>query len=224
MKFPVLRFDSYANAEDWRDLIGNMLTKSLKDSPFDELILLLHADLPTRAKLLPKHIRTATYHRLEEVPKLLSMAPRRERPRTGAAQEIELQDEDLVPGKTPDRVDHDGPGKEKPIEPNEAQTNAAKTIQAAYRRYSKRGDIVPDGADASQIHYWQLLGRRSREMKWPKNSQYYILFRVPLGSVLVCLDVIGRFFESEKTRAKKQMRNANRVVMEALKEALNRHR
>jgi len=100
---------------------------------------------------------------------------------------------------------------------------AARKIQRAYRRYLKRKRIVRTGIDAAQARYWNLLRKRSMEMKWTKGSQYYVLFRVPLAYILVCLEVIKAFVESEKKVAQKRMMTEDHKGLEESMEALNRY-
>jgi len=99
--------------------------------------------------------------------------------------------------------------------------SAAKKIQAAYTRYLKRKNVVRKG---TQARYWHLLRKRSTEMEWTKDSRYYLLFRVPLAYILVCLDVIGEFVESEKKKAKKRMKTEDHRDLEDLMETLQKHR
>ena len=101
---------------------------------------------------------------------------------------------------------------------------AARKIQAIYRRYLKRKNVVRKGMDETQAHFWHLLRKRSREMKWSKDSQYYLLFRVPLGDILVCLDVVGAFFESKKKDANERMGDIQNKELEELMEARNEYR
>jgi len=100
----------------------------------------------------------------------------------------------------------------------------AKKIQAAYRRHLKRKNVVRKGIDATQARYWHLLRKRSMEMEWTKGSRYYLLFRVPLAYILVCLDVIGEFVESKKKEAKKRMATEDDRDLEGLMETLHQHR
>ena len=96
------------------------------------------------------------------------------------------------------------------------RAGAARKIQIAYRHHLKRKSVVRD--------YWYLLRKRSREMKWSKGSRYYLLFRVPLAYILVCLDAIKAFSESEKKEAKKRMMTEGGRDLERLMEALHQHR
>jgi hypothetical protein len=100
---------------------------------------------------------------------------------------------------------------------------AAQKIQAAYRRHLRRKSVVRRGIDATQAHYWHLLRKRSMEMKWSKGSRYYLLFRVPLAYILVCLDAIKVFAESEKKEAKKRVMAEDNRELEKLMKALHQH-
>ena len=103
--------------------------------------------------------------------------------------------------------------------------SAARRIQAAYLRYSQRKSVVREGIDIAQAHYWHLLRKRSMKMEWPNASRYYLLFRVPLVYILVCLDVIRVFVESEKKKeAEKWMAIEGHGDLEDLMEALKQYR
>jgi len=103
------------------------------------------------------------------------------------------------------------------------QGPAARKIQCAYRRYSKRKRVIRTGIDATRAQYWNILRKRSMEMKWAKGSRYYILFRVPLAYILVCLETIKAFVESEQKVAKKRMMTEDHKGLEESMEALNRY-
>jgi len=102
--------------------------------------------------------------------------------------------------------------------------SAAKKIQAAYLRHLKRKNVVRKGVDSTQTRYWHLLRKRSTELEWSKNSRYYLLFRIPLAYILVSLDVIGAFVESEKKEAKKRIVTEDHRDLENLMENLQQHR
>ena len=104
------------------------------------------------------------------------------------------------------------------------RTGAAQKIQAAYRRHLKQKSVVRKGIEATQAHYWDLLRERSMEMELTKDSRYYLLFRVPLADILVCLDAIKTFAESEKKAAKKRMLTEDDKGIEESMEVLNQHR
>ena len=96
------------------------------------------------------------------------------------------------------------------------QATAARKIQAAYRHRLERKRGVPQGIDTVQAHYWHLLRKRSMEMEWVKGSRYYLLFRVPLAYILVCLDTIKVFVESEKKEAKKRVMTEDKGLEELM--------
>jgi hypothetical protein len=95
------------------------------------------------------------------------------------------------------------------------RTGAARKIQAAYRHHLEQKNVVH--------HYWYLLRKRSMQMEWSKGSRYHLLFRLPLAYILICLDVIKAFGESEK-EAKKRVITAGDRDLEELIEALHQLR
>ena len=101
---------------------------------------------------------------------------------------------------------------------------AAKKIQVAYRRHLKRKIVVRKGIEATQAHFWKLLRERSKEMEWTKDSRYYLLFRVPLADILVCLSAIKAFAESGRNEARKRMMTEDHKGLEESMEALDQHR
>ena len=101
---------------------------------------------------------------------------------------------------------------------------AAKRIQAAYLRYLKQKKIVRKGLDATQARYWQLLRKRSTEMEWKRDSRYYLLFRVPLAYIIVCLEAVGGFFELRKKEVKRRLATEGDEGLEELMEALQQYR
>ena len=102
------------------------------------------------------------------------------------------------------------------------RTPAVRKIQAAYRQYLKRKS-ARKGVNATQVQYWDLLRKRSTEMKWTKDSQHYLLFRVPLAYILVSLDVIKTFAESGKKEAKKRLMTADHKGIEEEMESINQY-
>ena len=104
------------------------------------------------------------------------------------------------------------------------RVGAAKKIRAAYRFHLKQKSVNRVGIDAIQTRYWRLLRERSMEMEWSKDSQYYLLFRVPLGYILACLDLIKTFVESERKEVMKRMMTEDNRDLEELMEALNQYR
>ena len=74
-KMLLLRPNSYANAEGWDDLV-QAFTESLEHTSLDEMILLLHVDIPGPYEHQTEYVRPVFYKTLEEVPHLLlSAAP-----------------------------------------------------------------------------------------------------------------------------------------------------
>ena len=107
----------------------------------------------------------------------------------------------------------------------EQKQAAAQMIQAAYRRHLKRMHIPRKGIEGSaQARFWKLLRGKSTEMGLSKDSQYYLLFRIPLGYILACLDSIGAFFESEKRKVNKQMQGKSDRDYAELTDAINKYR
>ena len=265
VKILLLRSNSYANAEGWGDLV-HAFTDPLKNSPLDEIILLLHTATPGPIERQSKYIRPVFYDRLDEVPELLlSMNPsdlwtdptpaHQRRPHTGTAtgvlpdsnhggqrqqKRIETPEERIAQGKEAGVAVHGGDHEEEIGETRvdsakvtqdadrrdleRKQAGAAEKLQAAYRRHLKGRGVVREGIDATQAYHWRLLRKRSTKMEWPGDSQYYLLFRVPLGYILVCLDVIKAFVESEKKAAKKRMTTEDRGGLDEAVEALNQYR
>jgi hypothetical protein len=103
------------------------------------------------------------------------------------------------------------------------RTPAARKIQAAYRRYLKRKRAARKGIDATQAQYWEILRKESTETEWSKDSQYYLLFRVPLAYILVCLDAIKSFAESGKKEAKKLLMTADHRGIEEQMGAIDQY-
>ena len=83
------------------------------------------------------------------------------------------------------------------------RAGAARKIQAAYHCYSKRKSVVLKRTNLTQASYRYRLRKKSMEMGWSEDSQYSILFRYPLGYILVCLDLIKWLVESEEKDVKK---------------------
>ena len=104
------------------------------------------------------------------------------------------------------------------------RTDAARKIQTAYRSRLKRKSIVRNGIEATQAHYWHLLRKRSKKMEWSKDSRYYLLFRVPLAYILVCLDTIKSFADSGKKEAKKRAMTEHHRELEEVMKVLTQHR
>jgi hypothetical protein len=248
--------NSYANAKDW-DCLTYAVPESLKRSPLDEMILLLHATTPHPYRQLSRHIRSVSYDRLNEVPKLLlSTTP--SALKTGVTLTLPQRSRVKVATRAQPDSDYDEQGQQKHIDSmpqgrihdekeagavtasgdyeeeidetlvnaarviqdayrhycERKRTPAARKIQAAYRRYLKRKRATRKGIDATQAQYWEILRRESTETEWSKDSQYYLLFRVPLAYILVCLDAIKSFAESGKKETKKLLMIADHRSIE----------
>ena len=264
VKILSLKSDSYAAAEDWDDLV-HAFTESLKNSPLDEII---HTAIPDLHEQRPEYIRSVSYDRLDEVPKLLlsttlnalgtgATLVHQHRPYSDAAtgtqsggncdrqgQQKPIEDipqERVVYGKeaevTASGEDYEGETDGTRFNAVRAMENAyshrlernradaARRIQAAYRRHLKRKSVVRQGIDATQAHYWYLLRKRSTEIEWPEDSRYYLLFRVPLAYILVCLDTAKTFIESEKEETKRRvMTEDDRDLEHSLIDTLHQRR
>ena len=103
------------------------------------------------------------------------------------------------------------------------RAGAAKKIQAVYLCHLKRRSVGRTGINTTLAHYWDLLRKRSMEMEWSKDSRYYLLFRVPLGYILVCLDAIKVFAEFKKETKKRMMTEDHKGLEESM-EAISQHR
>jgi len=73
-KILLLKLNSYADANDWDDLV-HAFTESLNHSPLDEIILLVRTGIPGQYEQRPKYVSLVSYEKLDEVPKLLSLDP-----------------------------------------------------------------------------------------------------------------------------------------------------
>jgi hypothetical protein len=104
------------------------------------------------------------------------------------------------------------------------RASAARKIQFAYRRHLARKNHVRKGTNGGRAQYGHLLHMRSREMEWSKDSRYYLLFRVPLVDILVCLDTIGAFFQSEKKEATRRIMDPQTKDHEELIRIIDQYR
>jgi len=182
---------------------------------------------------------TPVYHHQQHIEAVTGVQPDSDHGGHGQHERIDMTEDRIPDGKETDVVISGGDHGEI----DEARVDAAKVIQGAYRRhlerklgpaarkiqraycrYLKRKRVVRTGIDAAQARYWNLLRKRSMEMEWTKGSQYYVLFRVPLAYILVCLEVIKAFVESEKKVAQKRMMTEDHKGLEESMEALNRYR
>ena len=237
----LLKSHSYANANCWDDLVC-AFTESLRGSFLDEIVLLLHADIPGPDGRRSEYVRPVSYNSLDEVPELLlSTTPsalrtgatltHRRRPHveveTGVQPDTNRDGQekqkriDILPGMIADEEEAEvvtpGWGYEEEID--EAEVNAARVIEDAYYCHLER-----KRTGTARKNYWRLLRKRSMQMTWSKDSRYYLLFRVPLAYILVCLDVIKAFVELEKKGAKKRMMTEKDKNLEDLMGALDQYR
>lgn len=210
----VLKCNSYSDAKDWDDLVY-AFTESLRHPSPDEMILLLHETIPGPRGRWSDHVHPVTYSALDEVPKVLLSKGRQEQQHVESATRARPnRDHDVQRQAKPIDASHEGiaDGKETKEYSEWEQVAAALKIQFAYRRHLKQRDVARKGVDERQAHYWRLLREKSREMGSSKDSQYYVLFRVPLADILVCLEVMEAFFTSKKKEANKhkRMKSKNR--------------
>jgi len=261
----LLRPNSYTDAESWDDLV-HAFTRSLKNSSLDEMILLMHATIPSPHERRPKYVRLVSYNRLDRVPKLLfsgkssdlrsgTTSAHQQRPYVEVATRAQPCGDHDIQGQ---QKHIDGTSQEKIHDDEEAEavmtggnqeeidealvnptrviqdayhrhwererTPAIRKIQAAYRRYLKRKSVVRKGIDATQAQYWDDLRKKSMEMEWSKDSRYYLLFRVPLAYILVCLDVIATFARSGKNEANRRLVAPDHMGIEDLMETTTQYR
>src|SRR5260221_8797576 len=65
-----MRKSSYASVRHWSD-ITRSLTRSVADTPLDQMIQLYHASKSVHAKPAPRSIRRIIYKNVDDIPKLL---------------------------------------------------------------------------------------------------------------------------------------------------------
>ena len=193
--------------------------------------------------MAPNTVRTGTapaYQQRPHIEVATGVQPDGDRDIQGEPKHIDIPQEKITDGKEVETVT---PGGDHEQEIDEIRVNAAKTIQdayrrhleqkragaarkiqAAYRRRLRRKRVIRKGIDATQAHYWHALRKRSMEMEWSTGSRYHLLLRVPLAYILVCLDVIKAFAESEKKGAKKRMLTEDDRNLEELMGALDQYR
>jgi len=78
--------------------------------------------------------------------------------------------------------------------------------------------------NATQAQYWDDLRKNSMEMELSKDSQYYLLFRVPLAYILIRLDAIATFARSKKDEANKRLMAPGHMGTEDLMETIAQYR
>ena len=134
-KTSLLRPNSYANAEGWDDLV-QAFTESLEHSSLDEMVLLLHVDIPGPYEHQSEYARQVDYNALEEVPHLLlSVAPSALRTSATSTHQERQRVEEATRVQPHD--DQDGQAEEEHNEmPREKTSNGteAVTLDEEYKR------------------------------------------------------------------------------------------
>lgn len=225
----------YTEAPNWPGLV-NVFTKSLSDSTFDEMILLLHPKAPKYQGSIPSCVRTVMYEKIEEIPDRVRAkaaghlatrglvdpppgfsAPEKHpiEPENIDSQEkhSDLPEVALNPNDGEPPVD-DGGQEEESTSPEEKR--AALTIEAAYYRVMTQKKEVLKGIDATRARLWSLLRNRASSMEWPRHKQYKLLMQGPLVHVLVCLDVVKMFADYINRESKEQLRGGDHRRLEEL--------
>jgi len=254
MKISLLRFSSYADAKDWNDLVHAFTdwledssldeivlllhtTKHVRTVSYDRLDGIPKLLLPA-----PGALGTGTAPAYRQQPHTGAVTgAHHDSDYDGQGQHghTDIPEDSIFDGKEANVVISAVNNKEideiradaaKVIQDayrrhlERKQGPAARKIQRAYRRYLERKRVVRTGIDATRARYWNLLRRRSMVIKWTKGSQYYVLFRVPLAYILVCLETIIAFVESEKKVAKKRLMTEDYKGLEESIKALDRYR
>ena len=200
-----------------------MFVKSLSDSPFDEMILLLCSEAPKYRGWVSRYVRTVTYDNIEEIPDRLRAKAmgrmmetenddgRRKQPKEGV----------LSPGDSEIIVDN---SDQVGIAASPEEIRAVLLIEAAYHRFSKRKREVLKGIDATRARIWSLLYNRASTMEWSTRRCYRLLMQGPLVHILVCLDGIKTFADYTNKGTKKQPKGANHKRSEELIERSDQSR
>ena len=207
-----------------------MLVKSLSDSPFDEMILLLCSEAPKYQGLISRYVRTVMYDNIDEIPdRLRAKAIGCPGGRVMGAEndyvrlkQLGLPEEDVFnPDDSETFIDNDDQD-EITVSPEEIR--AVLVIEAAYHRFSKRKSEVLKGIDATRAHIWSLLHIRASSMEWSTRRHYRLLMQGPLVHILVCLDGIKIFADYTNKGAKKQLQGTNHEKFKELIERSNQSR
>lgn len=234
----------YAEASDWWGLV-RVFTKSLSDSSFDEMILLLHSKEPKYQGWVSRYVRQVVYENIEEIPDCLQAKTAghtdlraRADPSSGFLTSVgrpvepENDDDQQKQPALPEEDVLSPIGGEPPVDnsshhqvsasPEEIQ--AVRVFEAAYHRVSKRKKEVLRGIDATRTRLWSLLRERASSMKWSGHTRYKLLMQGPLGHVLVCLYYVKRFADYINKDSKKQLRGGDHKMLEKLIEKSDRSR
>ena len=222
-----------------------MFTRSLSDSTFDEMVLLLHSKAPKYQGWVSRYVRTIVYENIEEIPDRvrakatgrvdmrapidppLGFPTTEEHPiepenDDGQQKQLNLPEEDVLNPRDGEPPVDNGGQEEASASPEETQ--AALTIEAAYRRVMTRKKVVLKGVNATRARLWSLLRDRASSMEWPRRTQYKLLMQGPLVHVLVCLDGIKMFADQVNKDSKKQLQKGDHRKMEELIERSDRSR
>jgi len=232
----------YAEAPDWPGLVY-AFTRSLSDSQFDEMILLLHSKAPEFRGWVPQSVRTVKYENVEEIPDRLraeitrrpdtrapANLPSRPTPKghsaepgkdDGQQKHPELP-EDGILNSSSDEVPVNNGQEEVSASPKEIQ--AALRIEAAYHHVMTRKKGALKGIDAARARLWSLLHDRASSMEWQKHEQYKLLMQGPLVHVLVCIDGIKMFAEQVNKDSKEQLKGDDHKKLEELIDMLDQSR
>jgi len=234
----------YAEAPDWQGLV-HVFTKSLSDSPFDEMILLLHSKTPRFQGWALQYVRTVKYDNLEEIPdrlrakgtrRLDTRAPANPPPSLptpeghptepgnddGQQKHPDLPEEGILNSSGGEAPVDNGGHEEVSASPEEIR--AALKIEAAYYRIMIRKKETLTGIDATRARLWSLLHDRASSMEWQSHKQYKLLMQGPLVHVLVCLDGIKMFAEQVNKDSKEQLKGDDHKKLEELIEMSDRSR
>ena len=206
-----------------------MFTKSLSDSPFDEMILLLHSKAPKYQGWVSRYARTVTYDNVEEIPdRLRAKAVGRSEGRVaegendGRQKQLGLPEEDVLNPNNSETIISNGDQDETTVSPEEIR--AVLVIEVAYHRFSKRKREVLKGIHATRARIWSLIYNRASSMEWSTRRHYRLLMQGPLVHILVCLDGIKIFADYTNKGAKKQLQGANHKRLERLIEKSDQSR
>lgn len=222
-----------------------VFTRSLSDSTFDEMILLLHSRAPKYQGWISRYVRPVTYENIREIPNRLRMkaagradthadlpqAPGLPNPGghsvqpendDGQQKQSTLPKEDVLSqnGAAPpvDNSSHD----EVPVSREEIE--AVLVLETAYLRVSTRRKEALKGIDATRARLWSLIHERVSSMEWSRHTRYKLLMQGPLVHVLVCLDCVKMFADYINKDSKKQLRGSDHKRLEELIEKSDRSR
>ena len=219
--------------------------KSLSDSTFDEMILLLHYRAPKYQGRTPQYVRRIMYENIKEIPdRFRGKNAGRVDPRAGVEPSpgppnsegilIEPENDDgrQKQPALPEEGAFGPDGVEPPVNNNSQdevsaspkEIQAVLVIEAAYHRVSTRRKEVLKGIDATRARLWSLLHSRASSMEWSRHTKYKFLMKGPLVHVLVCLDGVKMFADYISKDSKKQLRGGDHKRLEELIERSDRSR